>query len=83
MSRQALACFFLARELFISYMASLSEQCVGHSLAGGGTSHKGGRHCQPQLLLVLKGVAPSRPSLGQAHLAPLAQHVLDALGGRW
>ena len=47
MSRQALACFFLARELFISHMASLSEQCVGYSLASGGTSRKDGSHCQP------------------------------------
>ena len=61
---QTSACLlFLARELFISYMASLSEQCVGHSLAGGGTSRKGGRHCQPRLLVVFKGFAPSRPSL--------------------
>ena len=40
MSRQALA-FLLARELLISLMARLSEQCVGHSLGGSTTRLQG------------------------------------------
>ena len=40
MSRQAFA-FLLARELLISVMARLSEQCVGHSLGGSTTRLQG------------------------------------------
>ena len=77
--RRSLSCLFFDTLRNLSYGWCLVEK---RRLLTRRRRHDG-RHCQPQLFVVFKGVAPSRPSLGQAHLAPLAQHMLDALGGRW